>query len=77
MYKKIVDLRVEECTENIVEARLVNIIVENENIGRCSFTIVYRVLFWIFFRFFIISSGIIIFFVYHKYVNRIKYDLFY
>ena len=77
MQKKLVDLLVEECTENIEETKLVNITVENENENkdRCSFSIVYKVLFWIFFIFFIINSGIIIYFVYHKYVNRIKYDL--
>ena len=35
----------------------------------------YKVLFWIFFIFFIINSGIINYFVYLKYVNRIKYHL--
>ena len=75
--KKLVDPLVEECTENIEETKLVNITVENENENkdRCSFSIVYKVLFWIFFIFFIINSGIIIYFVYLKYVNRIKYDL--
>ena len=73
--KKLVDPLVEECTENIKEVKLVNITIENENNGRCSFFTVYRVLFWIFFIFFIISSGIIIYFVYHKYVDCNKYDL--
>ena len=73
--KKLVDPLVEECTENIDEIKLVNITVENENKDRCSFSIVHNVLFWIFFIFFIINSGIIIYFVYLKYVNRIKYDL--
>ena len=73
--KNLVDPLVEECTENIEETKSVNITVENKNKDRCSFSIVYRVLFWIFFIFFIISSGIIIYFVYHKYGNRIKYDL--
>ena len=39
----------------------------------------YRMLFWIFFIFFLISIGIRIgigiYFVYYKYVNRNKYDL--
>ena len=73
--KKLVDPLVEEFTQNIDETKLVNITVENENKDRCIFSTVYRILFWIFFIFFIISCGIIIYFVYHKYVNRIKYDL--
>ena len=68
--KKLVDPLVEECTENIDEIKLVNITVENENKDRCRFSTVYRVLFWIFFIFFIISNGIIIYFVY----RNNKYD---
>ena len=64
--KKLVDPLVEECTENIDEIKLVNITVENENKDRCRFSTVYRVLFWIFFIFFIISNGVIIYFVYHN-----------
>ena len=75
MGKKLVDPLVEECTENIDETKLVNITVENKNNSRCICYAVYKVLFWIFFIFFIISSGIIIYFAYNKYVNRIKYDL--
>ena len=70
--KKLVDPLVEECTETIDETELVNITVENKNNSRCNSYVVYKVLFFIFF---IISSGIIIYFVYHKYGNRIKYDL--
>ena len=66
--KKLIDPLVEECTENIDETKLVNITVENENNSRCTSYVVYKVLFWIFFIFFIISSGIIIYFVYHKYL---------
>ena len=75
--KKLVDPLVEECTENIEETKLVNITVENENENkdRCSISIVYKVLFWIFLIFFIINSGIIIYFIYHKYVDCNKYDL--
>ena len=75
--KKLVDPLVEECTENIEETKLVNITVENEieNKDRCSFSIVYKVLFWIFFTFFIINGGSIIYLVYHKDVNHIKHDL--
>ena len=74
--KKLVDPLVEECKKNIEETKLVNLTVENENKDRCSFSIVYRALFWIFFIFFIISSEIIIiYFACHKYVNRNKYEL--
>ena len=70
--KKLIDPLVEECRENIDEAKLVNIIVENKNNGRCTSYLVYKVLFFIFF---IINTGIIIYFVYHKYVGCNKYDL--
>ena len=43
--KKLIDPLVEECTKNIEETKLVNITIENENKGKCSFSIVYRVLF--------------------------------
>ena len=65
--KKFVDPLVEECTENIEETNVVkNTLDENKD----------RVLFWIIFIFFIISigTGIGIYFVYHKYVNRNKHD---
>ena len=52
--------------------KLVNITVENENNSRCNSYVVYKVLFLIFF---IIIIVIQIYFVYHKYVNRIKFDL--
>ena len=73
--KKIIDPLLEECTENINETKLVNVTVENKNNYRCRSYVVYKVLFGIFFTFFIINSGIIIYFVYLKYVNRIKYNL--
>ena len=69
--KKLIDSLVEECTENIDETKLVNITVEKENNSRCTSYLVYKVLFFIFI---IINSGII-YFIYHKYVNRIKHDL--
>ena len=75
--KKLIDPLVEECIENIDETKLVNITVENKNNGRGTSYDVYKVLFWIFFIFFIIDGGIIICFVYHKYVNGIKYHLLY
>ena len=67
--KKLADPLVEEWTENIDEGKLVNITVENKNIGRCNSYLVYMVLF---FKFFIIIILIGIYFVYHKYVNRIN-----
>ena len=70
--KKLIDLLVEECTENIDETKLVNITVKNENNSRCTFYLVYKVLFFIFF---IICCGTIIYIAYHSYVNRTKYDL--
>ena len=70
--KKLIGPLVEECTENTDETKLVNITVENKNNSRCTSYLVCKVLFFIFF---IISCGIIIYFVYHKYVNSIKYDL--
>ena len=75
--EKLVDPLVEECTKNIDETKLINITVENENNSRCTSYVIYKVLFWIFLIFFIINSGIIIYFAYHKYVSRIKYDLHY
>ena len=70
--KKLVDPLVEEYTENIDETKLGNITVKNENNGRCNSNVVYKVLFFILF---IIIIVIGIYFVYLKYVNRIKYDL--
>ena len=73
--KELLDPLVEECSKTINETKLVYITIENKNNNRYTSYDVYKVLFWIFFIFFIINSGIIIYFVYHKYVNRIKYDL--
>ena len=73
--KKLLDPLFEECNENIDEKELVNITVENENNRRGTSCDVYKVLFWIFFIFFIINSGIIIYLVYLKYVNHIRYNL--
>ena len=72
--KKLVDPLMEECTKNINETKLI-IKTLDENKDKYSFCIVYRVLFGIFFIFFIIRIGIGIYFVYHKYVNCNKYDL--
>ena len=70
--KKLVDPLVEECTENINETELIKVTVENKKNDRCRSYVVYMVLLWIFF---VISCVTIICFVYHEYVNRIKYDL--
>ena len=72
--KKLVDPLVEECTENINETRLVKKTLDkNEN--KCNSYLVRKVLFCIFFIFFIISIGIGIYFVHRNYVNRNKYAL--
>ena len=73
--KKLIDALLEECTENINVTKLVNIAVENKNNDRCRSDVLYKVLFGIFFTFFIINRAIIVYFVYLKYVNRIKYNL--
>ena len=72
--KKLIDPLFEECTKNINETELIKITVENKNNDKCRSYVVYMVLFWIFFA---ISCGTIIYFVYHKYVDRNKYDLSY
>ena len=72
--KKLVDLLVEECTENIEETKLVKKTLD-ENKDRCNSYAVYKALFWTFFIFFITNFGIGIYFVYRNYVNRNKYDL--
>ena len=72
--KKLVDLLVEECTENIEETKLVKKTLD-ENKDRCNSYTIYMALFWTFFIFFIINFGIGIYFVYRNYVNRNKYDL--
>ena len=72
--KKLVDLLVEECTENINETSLVKKTFDkNEN--KCNSYVVYKVLFWSFFIFFIINFGIGIYFAYCNYVNCNKYEL--
>ena len=72
--KKLVDLLVEECTENINETSLVKKTLDkNEN--KCNSYVVYKVLFWSFFIFFIINFRIGIYFVYCNYVNCNKYEL--
>ena len=80
--KKLVDQLVEECTENIEETKLVKKTLDKNETRPVEKTLdekKYRVLFWIFFAFFLISIGldigIGIYFVYCKYVNHNKYDL--
>ena len=75
--KKLIDPLAEECTESIDETKLVKKTldkIENENKDRCTFCIVYRVLFWTFFIFFIISIGTGIYFVYYHWYLK-KYSL--
>ena len=70
--KKSVDQLVSKCTEKINEIKLIKVTVENESKDSCCFYVVYKVLFV---TFFMINIVIIIHYVYHVYVNRIKYNL--
>ena len=65
--RKLVDTLIGECTQNISETKLVEKTLD-ENKERSSFYVVYKVLFWLFFIFFIINLGIGIYLVYRKYV---------
>ena len=61
--KRLVDKLVEECGENVDEAKLTEIaLAENENSYKCSSCAVYIVLFWIFFT--INVGGISAYFIY-------------
>ena len=64
--QRLVDKLVEECPENIDEAKMVS---ENEHKNKCSSCILYIVLFSIFFA---INIGIGAYFVYYKYMNHNK-----
>ena len=64
--KKSADKLIEQCTENIEEAKIAN---KNEHKNNCSSCIQYIVLFPIFFA---INIGIGAYFGYHKYMNRNK-----
>ena len=68
--KRLVDKLIEECNENIEETRLVKI-----NLRKCKSNscILYIVLFSIFFT---INIGIATYFVYYKYMNRNKENVF-
>ena len=46
------------------------VLEKNENKDQCSSYLVYKVLLWIFFIFFVINTGISIYFTYYKYMNR-------
>ena len=72
--KKLLDPLVVECTENINETSLVKKTLDKSE-DRCNSYVVYRASSGEFFIFFLISIGISIYFVYHKYVIRNKYDL--
>ena len=69
--KRLVDQLIQECTENIEETRLVQKTSAQKE-HKCSSCTVYRVLFWILFRFFIINIAIAIYFIYYKYMSRNK-----
>ena len=70
---KLVDALIEECTDNIKETKLVEKTLDkNENKDGCSSYVVYKVLFWIFFIFFITNVGIGADFTYYKYISRNK-----
>ena len=60
--KKLIDPLLEERIENINETKLLNITIKNKNKDRCRSYVVYKVLFGIFFTFFVSNNGIIILF---------------
>ena len=70
--KKLFDKLIEECTGNIDVVK-----INNENENKYSFHIVYIVYIVLFSKILAISIGIGIYFVYHKYMNRNRYDLSY
>ena len=66
MVNKLID----ECNETIDEVNLSKItFAENENSYKCNSSILYIVLFSIFFT---INVGIVAYFAYYKYTNRNK-----
>ena len=68
--KKLVDKLVEECTENVKEAKIVEAnLCKNENKHKCSSCTLYIVLFS---KIFTINIGICTYFVYYKYMSRNK-----
>ena len=74
MQKKPVDPLVEECTKYINDTELVKKNLDKSE-NRCNSYAVYGTLFSTFLIFFLINIGISIYFVYHNYVIRNKYDL--
>ena len=70
MVNKLID----ECNETIDEVNLSKItFAENENSYKCNSSILYTVLFSIFFT---INVGIVAYFAYYKYTNRNKKKCF-
>ena len=70
--KKLYNKLIDQCTENTDV-----VMIDDENKSKCSFSIVYIVCIVLFSTILAISIVIVIYFVYHKYVNRNKYDLSY
>ena len=68
-----VDKLVEECTENIQEIKLFETLAKNEH--KYSSCTVDRVLFWLFFIFFVINIGIGTYFAYYKYLSCNKENI--
>ena len=68
--KKLYDKLIDECTENTDV-----VMIDDENKNKCSFSIVYIVCIVLFSVIPTISIVIVIYFVYHKYVNHNKYNL--
>ena len=52
------------------------ILEKNENKDQCSSYLVYKVLLWISFIFFVINTGISIYFTYYKYMNHNQKKMF-
>ena len=68
--KKLYDKSIDECTENTDV-----VMIDDENKNKCSFSIAYIVFIVLFSIILAISIVFVISFVYHKYVNRNKYNL--
>ena len=68
--KKLYDKLIDVCTENTDV-----VMIDDENKNKCSFSIVYIVCIALFSVIPTISIVIVIYFVYHKYVNHNKYNL--
>ena len=66
--RRLVNKLVEECTENVEEAKIIETTL-TENIHKCSSCTLYIVLFSIIFT---INIGIATYFVYYKYMNHNK-----